>query len=114
MTECEWLVCTDTWPMFVFMRATMRDRKMRLWKCAIVRRVLPLIPHQEARQAVERAERYADGLVNRRELDAAWQGEWASLRTRSPYKNYVDDLTSAQANAVVATFGLMGQSDQDA
>ncbi|MFO0925830.1 MAG: hypothetical protein U0736_02190 [Gemmataceae bacterium] len=53
------------------------DRKLRLLACAFARRVWDRLP-PKARQAVEVAEQFADGLVDRPALDAARRG----VRTR--------------------------------
>jgi hypothetical protein len=48
------------------------DRKLYLFGCACLRRVWPLLPGEDARAAVEAAERHADGLLSRRALVESW------------------------------------------
>src|SRR5262249_19147394 len=92
MTEQEWLGGTDPEPMLDFLRGRASDRKLRLFACACGRPSCSL-PGDDwrrmakdrrntaqvemakaeadlARQAVELAERYADGLIGREELAA--------------------------------------------
>ncbi len=84
MTEAEWLACTDLGMLLgtpghrenPIVKQAGR-RKLRLFACACLRRVWPLMIDLESRQAVEIAEKYADGLTNRKQLmdahDAAWR-----------------------------------------
>jgi hypothetical protein len=71
MTEQEWRACTDPKAMLEFLRGKASDRKLRLFACACCRRIWHLIDDQRCRQAVEAAERYAEGRVSREELKAA-------------------------------------------
>jgi hypothetical protein len=67
MTEAEWLSTTRPYDLIHF-RANRSERKRRLLACAFARRVLPLIPEERYRLAVETAERYADGMADEAEL----------------------------------------------
>jgi hypothetical protein len=69
MTESEWLNAWDVRSMLAFVGVS--DRKLRLFACACVRRVWHLIPAEEYpewREAVEKAEEYADGLLTLDEM----------------------------------------------
>ena len=72
MTQREWMACTDTAAMLRLLRdrAVIDARKARLFGSACCRRHWDLLP-DEGRTAVEVAERFADGLIDRDELDAA-------------------------------------------
>jgi hypothetical protein len=71
MTEQEWLACTDPTPMLAFLGGRVGRRKFRLFACGCVRLVWHLLRDPRSRQAVETAERYADGRASRGQLRAA-------------------------------------------
>ena len=73
MTESEWLACVDPQPMLEFLRAQASDRKVRLFAVACCRRVWAALEHEEFREAVRKAEAFADGLVDRSELLQAYE-----------------------------------------
>src|SRR5262245_10588461 len=68
MTEAEWLACTDPQPMLEFLRGKASDRKLRLFAVACCRRVLPSLEYEEFRDAVRKAESFADGFADRAEM----------------------------------------------
>jgi hypothetical protein len=70
VTEAEWLSCTSPARMLTSGRVR-SARKLRLFACACVRNVWPLLRNERSRRLVEQAEKYADGLVTRKELAAA-------------------------------------------
>jgi hypothetical protein len=74
MTEAEWLTGADPGPMLGFLRGRASDRKLRLFACACLWRVLPLLDDErQNRKSIEFAERYADGLASRNQLHGqAW------------------------------------------
>ncbi len=108
MTEEEWLQCRKaedmvyhlTYEMITFRtrwqgerqipRFKVSERQWRLFYCACVFRIEDLIPVAEARQCVVVAERYAEGLVGKQELEEAialsvaacelFCGDWALLQ----------------------------------
>jgi hypothetical protein len=75
MTETEWLAATDPTPMLAFLREAGKasDRKLRLFACACVRRVWPLLVEDGSRKAVEAAEGFADGSADKDELQQAYR-----------------------------------------
>jgi hypothetical protein len=68
MTEAEWLAGTDPTPMLDYLGNTASDRQVRLWACACVRRIAPLIAHEVGHKALAVVEQYVDGLASEREL----------------------------------------------
>lgn len=70
MTEAEWLGSGDPEVMLDFVRGRVSDRKLRLFACGCCRRIWNLWDVR-ARNAVEAAEQFADGLADRKKLDAA-------------------------------------------
>jgi hypothetical protein len=85
MMEEEWLVRTNPDPMLQFLRARASGRKLRLFACACVRRVWRHLTDLRSREAVEVAERYADGRATLKQLararqEAAWAAAWSGRR----------------------------------
>jgi hypothetical protein len=70
MIEIDWLNCADPALLFQHLGDRGGDRKRRLFGCACCRRIWPL--HiLRSRQAVDVAERYADGRASRLDLGGA-------------------------------------------
>ena len=70
MTEAEWLGYTELERLISYLRAAngqRLDRKARLFACACARRVWAWM-HTQGQEAVEVAERFADGLATAAEL----------------------------------------------
>src|SRR5208337_3074397 len=74
MSEAEWQRCIDPDLMQEYLRRTntVSDRKFRLFGCACCRRVAHRLTDERNRRVIELEERYADGLVSRAKLRAAW------------------------------------------
>ncbi len=75
MTEAEWMACTDPDPMLEFLRGKVTDRKLRLFGVACCRLLLQRVRvNSWDEQAVDVAERFADGKATTTELEAAAAG----------------------------------------
>jgi hypothetical protein len=69
--EREWLTSTDAWSMLDILQGKVSNRKMRLFACTMCRQIWDYLADQRLWNAVEIAERYADGLSREEELQAA-------------------------------------------
>jgi hypothetical protein len=75
MTETEWFTCADPKPMLEALGGKASDRKCRLFMAACCRRVWHAFDGEDGEgrhNAVEVAERHADGLAGDEELADAW------------------------------------------
>jgi hypothetical protein len=74
MTETKWLACADPKPMLTFLRGKASDRKLRLFMAGCCRRVFHTFTDDEdedREEAIDIAERYADGLASEEEREDA-------------------------------------------
>jgi hypothetical protein len=69
--EASWQESSDPDWMLASLGERVTDRKLRLFACACCRRVLHRLEGDTARQAIEAAEQWADGVLSSPELDAA-------------------------------------------
>jgi hypothetical protein len=71
MTEVEWATSVDPKPMLDYLRGERAsDRKLRLYAVACCRRIWDFLTDLRSRKAVDAAEAYADGSVDRKRLIA--------------------------------------------
>jgi hypothetical protein len=82
MNEDEWLACLDMVQLVACSPRGISDRKRRLFLCACCRRIWHLLEDERSRRGVEVAERFADGLADPPELQAAREAAWAAARER--------------------------------
>jgi hypothetical protein len=75
MTEADYLSCTDPARLLGYLlnSGQASDRKLRLFSCACARRLWPWLVQERSRQAVEVAERYAEGLATLEDMARAWR-----------------------------------------
>jgi hypothetical protein len=109
MTESEWLACTDPEEMLEFLRGKASDRKLRLSAVACCRHLLGQVSvNPWDQEAVDAAERYADGEASDVELQTAaeattsdWTAAYACAEAASP-EGGVDSAIYAADNAAYA------------
>src|SRR5438128_2183526 len=99
MTEAEWNGCTDPTTMLAFLRDTgkLTERKARLFAVAVCRRIWPLLTDDEGRRAVEVAELYADGLVNKDALEVALEEAWVATTNLVAAERWKDAVANRAA-----------------
>jgi hypothetical protein len=63
MTEAEWASCQSPQQMLVFLRNTGKatERRCRLFACACVRRIWPMLAGEDWGNVIAVAEEFADG-----------------------------------------------------
>jgi hypothetical protein len=106
MTEAEWLTCADPETMLPFLRGKVSNRKLRLFACACYRRNWPSLKEPWHRRAVEMAEAYADGLVSRKELEAARRdASGAPIRAASTSRFFQEVELAAVESAALGASG---------
>jgi hypothetical protein len=71
MTESDWFDSISPEQMLAYLGERASPRKRRLFACASVRRIWPLLGDDQLRKAVKVAERFADGKVSARVLRKA-------------------------------------------
>src|SRR5262245_63965209 len=104
MTEKEWLTCTDPRPMLPFLKDKVSARKLRLFLCAECRRIWHCLKDQRSREAVEVAEKFADGEIAFNLLSSSKDEAWKAVRS-------LTDKAASAAQAVAwAAAGTTGNS----
>jgi hypothetical protein len=71
MTETDWFDSISPERMLIYLGERASPRKRRLFACACVRRIWPLLGDDRLQKAVKVAERYADGKVSAKVLEKA-------------------------------------------
>lgn len=71
MDEERWLACDDPYAMLQFVGSCVSDRKLRLFAVACVRRASELFRMRESTEALDLAERWADGSASDAEVSLA-------------------------------------------
>jgi hypothetical protein len=115
VTEADWKDCTDPNTMFEFLRVTKgetRRRKLRLFACACLRGIWPLLRKTDSRKAVEVAERFADGRANEQELEVAYSAALGAFSSASRHFGQVAYWQSAEAAVHVGARSFTS-GDQD-
>src|SRR4051812_2635535 len=75
MSESDWNSCDDPIMMLEFLQTSGKatERKLRLFAVACCRRIGSYIDDEQSWQAIEAAERYADGLADEEERQRAYE-----------------------------------------
>jgi hypothetical protein len=71
MTEADWLACANAKRLLNHIPYHVSKRKWRLLAAAFCRRIWPLLTDERSKRAVEAAEKWADGLIQLKELKLA-------------------------------------------
>jgi hypothetical protein len=103
MTEGEWLAANDPEPMLDFLRGKASERKLRLFAVACCRVIWGLFDDRRSQEAVEQAERYADGKISLAALQAAERLAEAAAGGPRANPNMRNDYPSGAARIVSST-----------
>ena len=99
--EAEWALCEVPRSMLLDFEDRgnqgLISRELRLFACACCRRIVSLMPDERSSQAVDVAERYADGNASRDELNAAYAA--ATLAETSTLQRIKEINSAAPASA---------------
>jgi hypothetical protein len=87
MTETEWLQSTDPVVLLDHLKGRLSDRKLRLLACACAWKQWPVITDERTRQAVYRAEHFADGEANPELLQRAFHEAHRAARDCRYYED---------------------------
>lgn len=118
MTEQDWLTSQDPQAMLSVLNGEkpwgqVSDRKLRLFACACVRQVWHLLTDDRSRNAVEVAERFADGEATAEERRVGADAAYDAMGTPP---NYLPDMTNLPngkwANAAAAATNACWHDDQ--
>jgi hypothetical protein len=93
-TEADWLLCKDLRPLLHYLCERGSERKWRLFSVACCRRVDHLITDESSRDAVELAERFADGRATEEELAEAH----AKAKQEVEESHHAEWMAEAEAN----------------
>jgi hypothetical protein len=104
MTEAEWLACTDSRRLVAFLPGKPSERKLRLLAVACCRRIWEVLRDGRSREAVETAERYADGEVGVDELAAAHVAAEAAFNALWSVEFRIDPEGTPISNAARAAW----------
>jgi len=110
MTEAEWLAWPDPERMLGFLRGKASRRKLRLFACALARRFWARLDQEVSRQAVEVAERYAEGLATAGQLKTAWTAACLVFDSRGGMDAAGSAANCAYADAAHAAAGVTTQA----
>jgi hypothetical protein len=107
MTFDDWQTCRDLDTLLTYARRRghFSDRKRRLFACACCHKLGRLLPEAH-RRALAVAERFADGLALRAELDAAWSAAYHDPATLTNHAAWAA-CTAAGAGEAVLTQGYL-------
>jgi hypothetical protein len=95
MTEQEWLACEDPQPMLTFLSNKISDRKLRLFVAGHSRCLWHLL-NPDSREAVETAERFADGRATIQELQLSENRAGTRAEDEEDIGQNLRNQTSAQ------------------
>ena len=89
----EWLVWVAT------RRGVLTDKELRLFVMYCARSVEHLLTDQRSRDAIDVAERFANGEATDDELEAAWEAAWAALAAARPASRAADDAAAWESRS---------------
>jgi hypothetical protein len=111
MAELEWLAAVNLHTMWPVLEAREGSgRKLRLFACSCIRRIWDHLPTEASRSAVVVAERYADGLASRADLQMASTEAYFSTTPDAGYTPPEEEVAIGEI-ALSAVIQATGHSD---
>jgi hypothetical protein len=104
MTEVEWRTCEDPRQLLNFLKRKTSDRKLRLFACACCNLYSSNFRDESEMQALEVAERYAEGLANEAEREEACHAVFEN--TMDEEGNFSCTVEATAPDAFVAARGV--------
>jgi hypothetical protein len=92
MTEAEWLECTDLKRMLRLVRVSRKERKLRLFAVACCRRVWDHLTDTRCRNAIDAAERMADGDITTAEVSEHREAAYQVANARAGFTGTPSDV----------------------
>ena len=107
MSETEWLMATEPQAMLRFLEGSgaATDRRLRLFACGCCRRIWEVMTDRRSREAVEVAERFAEGTLDWQEMRAAYENACDAEYDRASGHDATDSAASSGGVAAAYAAG---------
>jgi hypothetical protein len=114
VTESEWLASKDPTAMLEFLRNSEKasDRKLRLFAVACCRSIWPWFEDEASKKAVDASERFADGLIDPKQLEHAHDTALFAECNEAAMSTSATKITNVEASDAAAWGEVMAGHDE--